>query len=86
MLFLQKVSNNTKLASLTVFKELKEIPADEAKVADTALAGDTTILEDNKKENIIKNEYNIANDNIIDITIDRNYNRKEELNKKKPHY
>ena len=81
-----KVSSNPKLASLNIFKELKKVFAEEAKVADTASAGNTTILEDNKKENIIKDEYNSANDNIIDITIDRNYSKKEELNKKKPHY
>ncbi len=62
-------------------KFYKEVSA-VAKVADAASAGDIDILKDDKKENIIKDESNCANNNIIDI----NNNKKEELNKKKPHY
>ncbi len=84
---LVKVSGSSKLSNLKIYKEI--LP--DTKVADTASAGDTDILKDNKKENIVKedtfnDENNATNDNIIDINIDRNYSKKEELNKKKPHY
>ncbi len=79
---LVKVSNSLNLADL---KNYKEISAD-AKVADAASAGDTDILENDKKENKIEDtfsdENNAINDNITDI----NNSKKEELNKKKPHY
>ncbi len=71
---------------LNALKLYKEVSAN-AKVTDAASAGDTDILKDDKKENIIKedtfsDENNQINNNIIDI----NNSKKEELNKKKPHY
>ncbi len=73
----------SKLLNSKSYKETSAV----AKVADAALAGDTDILENDKKESTIKedifnDENNEKNINIIDI----NSNKKEELNKKKPHY
>ncbi len=75
--------SSSKLSGLKIYKEISA----DAKVAGAASAGDTTILENDKKENIIKeytysDENNQINNNIIDI----NNSKKEGLNKKKPHY
>ncbi len=75
---LVKTGSSSKLENIKTYKEIPVV----AKVADAASAGDTNIFKNNKKENIIKDEYNSENSNIIDI----NSTKKEELNKKKPHY
>ncbi len=72
---LVRTSSKSKLENLDIFKEIST----DAKVTDTASAGDTDILENDKKENTYNTESNEA---IIDI----HSKKKEKLNKKKPFY
>ncbi len=76
------VKVSSKLENLSIFKEVSEV----AKVADAASAGNIDILKDNKKENKIEETYNDENNQINNNIIDINNSKKEELNKKKPHY
>ncbi len=70
---LVKVSGSLKLSGSSIYK-------------DAASAGDTCILENDKKENKIEDTLNDENNAINDNIIDINNSKKEELNKKKPYY
>ncbi len=72
---LVKVSSSLNLSGLKVYIEISAV----AKVTDAASAGDIDILKDDKKENKIEDTCNDENNQI-------NNSKKEELNKKKPHY
>ncbi len=76
------VKFSSKLNASKIYKEVPVV----AKVVDAASAGDTCILENDKKENKIEDTLNDENNQINNNIIDINNSKKEELNKKKPYY